>query len=65
VVWSVTWPILLAVGMMLPALYIESIAIKAAIVLASSAVFALIVWIFAMRTEEREFIKSKLSISKN
>ena len=63
--WSVTWPILMAVSMMLPALFFESIAIKAVIVLASSAAFALIVWRSAMHAEEREFIKSKLSISMN
>lgn len=59
-VWSVIWPILLAVGMMLPALFIESTSLKAAIVLASSVAFALLVWVFAMRSEEREFIREKL-----
>ncbi len=58
---SVFWPILLGVAIMTPAMLDASIGIKTVIVVASSVIFALAIWHGAMRSEEREFIRGKIS----
>ncbi len=60
VAWTVTWPVLLAVGMMLPALFIVDVSSKLALLVVSTIIFAILIWTTAMSTEEREFIKGKL-----
>lgn len=59
--WGVSWPILLGVGMMLPAMMDISIGVKSALIVTTSVIFALAIWNGAMLNEEREFIKGKIS----
>jgi len=59
VAWRAIWPILIAVGLMIPAFYVTSVAYKTIAVLLSSGVYAILIWTSAMSNEERGFIKSR------